>query len=96
MKYSNIVKFKTKEGQFDNVMNLLSEPMNVNGLNQHIIVKTGENLLCAIGIWESEDHIVNARPEMIKRLDSIRDMLDTLSEELGVTDPVSGPILHEH
>ena len=32
---------------------------------------------------------------MIARLNMMRDKLDTLSEELGVTDPVSGPVIHE-
>jgi hypothetical protein len=30
---------------------------------------------------------------MIAYLDTIRDMLEEISPELGVTDPVSGPII---
>ena len=33
---------------------------------------------------------------MIAQLDKVRDKLEVLSEELGVTDPVSGPIIFEH
>ena len=51
--------------------------------------------LFGIGIWESEDHIANARPQMISLLDRIRDDLDVISESLGVTDPVSGPVIYQ-
>ena len=96
MKFSNIVRFKTKEGQFDEVIDRLSEPMELEGLIQSFVVKTGENTCCSVGIWESEEHIVNARPQMIQILDGIRDKLEVFSEDLGVTDPVSGPIIQEN
>ena len=96
MKFSNIVRFKPKEGQFDEVINRLSEPMELEGLIQSFVVKTGENTCCSVGIWESEEHIINARPQMIQILDGIRDKLEVISEDLGVTDPVSGPIIQEN
>ena len=46
-------------------------------------------------IIESENHIKKARPQMIKFLDSIRSLLEEISPELGVTDPVSGPVIKE-
>ncbi len=95
MKYSNVVKFKPKEGEFDNVLNILSQPMEFDGLIQSFIVKTGEGTMCSVGVWESESHIVNARPKMIELLDSVRDHLEILTEELGVTDPASGPVIYE-
>ena len=95
MKYSNVVKFKPKEGEFDNVFNILSQPMEFDGLIQSFIVKTSEDTMCSVGVWESETHIVNARSKMIELLDSIRDRLEVLTEELGVTDPVSGPVIYE-
>ena len=36
-----------------------------------------------------------ARPQMITSLDSVRDLLEEISPELGVTDPVSGPVVLE-
>ena len=95
MKYSNIVHFKPKEGMFNDVVKLLSEPLNATGILQNIIVKTSDTTCCAIGIWESETHLINARPIMIERLNSVRDKLSVLSEELGVTDPSSGPVIYE-
>lgn len=93
MKYSNIVRCKVKEGKFEEVVKKLTHSSEMAGLEQNTLVRTGENTLCSIGIWESEEHIANARTEMIQLLDTIRDDLETLSEELGVTDPVSGPII---
>jgi len=37
--------------------------------------------------------MVKARPNMIALLDSGRDLLDEISPELGITDPVSGPVI---
>jgi hypothetical protein len=41
------------------------------------------------------DSIVAGRPEMIKILDSFREMLEDLGGGLGVTDPVSGEVVLE-
>jgi len=54
------------------------------------VVKTGERTFCIIGQWRRFLDIVNARPQMITMLDGMRDMLEDLGDELGVTDPVSG------
>jgi len=37
----------------------------------------------------------NAMPQMISLLDSTRHLLEELSPELGVTDPVSGTVVSE-
>jgi len=39
------------------------------------------------------DAIANARPSMIATLKSFRDTLEDLGGGLGVTDPVSGPVV---
>jgi hypothetical protein len=39
------------------------------------------------------DAIVNARDRMIATLDSLRDTLEDVGGGLGVTDPVSGPLV---
>ena len=36
-----------------------------------------------------------ARPNMIATLNSFRDTLEDLGDDLGVTDPVSGPVVLE-
>lgn len=95
MKFSNVVRVKAKQGEFDNVLKIFSEERKFDGLLQNFIVKTGSDTCCSVGVWESEDHIIQARPQMIEWLDSVRDKLEVLSDDLGVTDPVSGPIVHE-
>ena len=54
------------------------------------VVRTGDDTFCLVGQWRNFQSIVNARPEMIGLLDSMRDMLADLGGGLGVTDPVSG------
>ena len=41
------------------------------------------------------DSVAAARPEMIATLDTFRDTLEDLGNGLGVTDPVSGPVVLE-
>ncbi len=48
-----------------------------------------------MGLWESEDAVVAARPAMIVSLDTARHMLDEISPDMGVTDAVSGPVVVE-
>ena len=48
-----------------------------------------------VGLRESEEKPIAARPQMIGLLDSIRHLLEELSPELGVTDPVSGTVVFE-
>jgi hypothetical protein len=39
------------------------------------------------------DALIAARPDMIATLDSFRDTLEDFGGGLGVTDPVSGPVV---
>jgi len=61
----------------------------------HVLAKTGEHSYVAYGLWESEEDMQNAMPQMISLLDSSRHLLEELSPELGVTDPVSGTVVFE-
>jgi hypothetical protein len=45
------------------------------------------------GEWTDMNALANARPGMIATLDTIRDTLEDLGGDLGVTDPVSGPVV---
>ena len=63
------------------------------GLRHVNIVKTGEHTFCVIGEWTDMDAIANARASMIATLNSFRDTLEDLGGGLGVTDPVSGPVV---
>ena len=57
------------------------------------IIKTGVYTFCYVGTRESEDAIAVQRDNMIANLNTMRHMLEELSPELGVTDPVSGTVV---
>jgi len=67
----------------------------MDGFHGSCLIKTGDRSFCLIGEWDDFDNIVAARPEMISILDDFRDMLEDLGGGLGVTDPVSGPVVVE-
>jgi hypothetical protein len=88
----NIVRFRVKPGREEDFLNAHRHPdVRWPGLVKGTMVKTGERSYCLVVEWSSMDAIVAARPQMIARLDVIRDMLEDLGGGLGVTDPVSGP-----
>ena len=45
--------------------------------------------------WKDADSITKARDKMIAGLDTVRPLLEEISPELGVTDPVSGSVIME-
>ena len=61
-----------------------------------VFLKTGDRTYCYIGIWESEEAIAAQRDAMIANLDKMRHVLEELSPELGVTDPVSGTVVLDY
>src|ERR1019366_6673270 len=63
------------------------------GLRKVNMIKSGDRLYCIIGEWADMTDLVAARPKMIATLDSFRDTLEDLGDSLGVTDPVSGPVV---
>ena len=87
----NIVRFRVKSGQAERFLEAhrnMRHPFK--GFGGGWLVRTGDDTFCLIGQWRNFQSIVNARPEMIGLLDSMRDMLADLGGGLGVTDPVSG------
>ena len=60
------------------------------------LFKTGDRTYFFIGIWESEEAIAAQRENMIGNLDKVRHLLEELSPELGVTDPVSGTVILDY
>lgn len=93
--YSNVVRFIVKEGNEDKFLEVFNTFLMQEGENYSILVNTGEREYVAVGAWESEDAMINARPAMIDNLDQMRDLLEEISPELGVTDPRSGKIVLE-
>ena len=94
-KFSNVVRYEVKSEYVDDFLKVFSDLPSHEGMLSQILIKTGEQNYCGLGLWESEDAVVKARPKMIASLDAMRHMLEEISPELGVTDAVSGPVVVE-
>jgi hypothetical protein len=63
------------------------------GLRHAYMIKTGDSTYCIIAEWPDVETLAKARSNMIATLDSFRDTLEDVGAGLGVTDPVSGPVV---
>ena len=90
----NTVRFKVKPGR---EQDFLEAHRGVGrdwpGLEHASIIKTGDRTYCIIAEWTDADALGAARPAMIATLNSFRDTLEDLGNGLGVTDPISGPVV---
>ena len=95
----NVVRSKIKEGKKNEYMQKLKEffdnMQSTEGLISMKQIQTGPNNMCIIGEWKDEQSIAKARDKMIAGLDTVKPLLEEISPELGVTDPVSGPVIME-
>ena len=94
-KYISTVRFLVKVGSGDEFVARHTANFYVPEITTSYMVKTGERTFAFVAIFESEQHLIDARPLMIESLNSVRDLLEEISPELGVTDPVSGPVVFE-
>ena len=94
-KFSNVVRFKVKPVYVDDFLKHFSDLPSYEGKLSQILIKTGEQNYCGVGLWESENAVLEPRPAMIASLGTVRHMLDEISPEMGVTDAVSGPVVVE-
>ena len=93
MRFANSVRFKVKNGKGSEFEKLIAKLPQLEGRLFTRVIKTGETTYCIFSEWESEEALIAGRPEMIRHLDSVRHLLEEISPELGVTDPVSGPVV---
>lgn len=90
----NAVRFRVKPGREQEFLDAHKKvEANWPGLMRANMIKTGERTYCIIAEWSDMDALTMARPQMIATLDSFRDTLEDLGGGLGVTDPVSGPVV---
>jgi hypothetical protein len=90
----NAVRFRVKPGRDQEFLDAHRKiAADWAGLEHVNIIKTGEGTYCIIAQWSGMDALAAARPHMIATLDTFRHMLDDLGGGLGVTDPVSGPVV---
>ena len=98
-KFINVVRSKVKEDKKDEYIKKLKEFFDsmkgTDGLISMKQIITSSNNMCIIGEWKDEQSIAKARDKMIAGLDSVRPLLEEISPELGVTDPVSGQVIME-
>ena len=90
----NVVRFRVKPGREQEFLEAHRKfrvrPLGARTAN---MIKTGDRSYCFVGEWNDVADIVAARPAMIAQLDKFRDTLEDLGGGLGVTDPVSGPVV---
>jgi quinol monooxygenase YgiN len=92
----NAVRFRVKPGKDEAFIEAHRRAeRNWPGLKRGHLIKTGDRTYCVIVEWTDMDALAAARPSMIATLDTFRDMLEDLGGGLGVTDPVSGPVVLE-
>jgi len=90
----NAVRFKIKPGREQEFLDAHRKiHAEWPGLRHVNMIKTGDRSYCIIAEWSDMESMASARPNMIKTLDSFRDTLEDLGGGLGVTDPVSGPVV---
>ena len=92
----NAVRVREKPGRDQDI---LDEHKGVGadwpGLRRASIIKTGDRDYAIIAEWDDMDALAASRSEMVANLDRFRDLLEDLGGGLGVTDPVSGPVVME-
>jgi len=92
----NAVRFRVKPGMEDDFLEAHRQvERSWPGMRHVNIIKTGERAYCIIAEWDNMDSLAKARPNMIATLDSFRHTLEDLGGGLGMTDPVSGPVVLE-
>ena len=91
----NAVRFKVKPGRDEEFLEAhrKAEASDWQGLEHANIIKTGEHEYCIIAEWPDMETLAANRPTMMATLDTFRDALEDLGGDLGVTDPVSGPVV---
>ena len=94
-KFMNVVRFQVKPEFKDVIVIKFAAFERPSGYQMGRLIQTGKFTYCSVGGWDNQESLVNARLAMIGFLDSVRHMLDEISPELGVTDPVSGPVVME-
>ena len=78
----NVVQVRVKPGSPDAL-----------GYQRGVLIKTGDHSYCAIAEWDSMEVLAAARPKIASLVATIRDTLETLDGDLGVSDAVSGKVI---
>lgn len=80
----NVVRFRVKSGQQEHFIAAHRAVRHkFKGFRGGALVRTGEQTFCIIGEWANFKSLAAARPEMVGILDTFRDDLEDLGNELG-------------
>ena len=100
MEYMNIVRMRVKDGKLPELRERMMKNMQAAGgpppglvAMRHVQIE--ENALCVVGLWESEEAFAAMRSNLVKNLDTFRDLLIPYREGCGDTDPVSGKVVFD-
>ena len=92
----NAVRFKVKPGRDREFLDAHRDVgRDWAGLRHANIIEAGDGRYCIIAEWDDMESMAAARPHMIATLDGFRDTLEDLGGNIGLTDPVSGPVVLE-
>jgi hypothetical protein len=92
----SVVRFRVKPGRETEFLDAHTRSArDWPGLRHVNMIKTADRNYCIIAEWADMDSLAKARPNMIATLDTFRETLEDLGGGLGVTDPVSGPVVLE-
>lgn len=92
----NAVRFRVKSGRDQEFLDAHKKmAANWPGLKRVNLIKSADGVYCIIAEWSDMDALAKARPQMIATLDSFRHTLEEFGSGLGVTDPISGPVVLE-
>ena len=92
----NCVRFRVRPGQEERFEHLFRSALrDFEGLRKMALSKAADGSHFSIAEWESLEAIAAARPMMKANLDTFRDTLLELGQDLGVTDPISGEAIFE-
>ena len=58
-KFSNVVRFQVKEGFDSDFIDAMDNGPEFLGQEYSFVVKTGTNEYIAVGIWQSEESLIN-------------------------------------
>ena len=95
MKHMNVVRLKVKPEHIDDYIQALKNQPAWEGRIETRTIRYGDNWFCGYGLWESREAMMAQMQPMVSWLDTVRPMLEEISPELGVTDPVSGGVIYE-
>ena len=89
----NVVRFRAKPGSEEKLVALHRGLPAIKGMVRGNLIKTGDRDFCMVGEWRDMESLAAARPAMIAILDTLRELLEDLGDDRGVTDPVSGDVV---